>query len=150
MRDPSEDPSSWLLGTWRSEKSRSLEEWLFAEGSKEAMRAILERDLGKLVHHFSRVQCETYSPFEDRWFRGRYRVAWSNKEAVFIVTGPKRQEEGQLIRFLGPDLYWVHAGRNIEYFARLPSAEAKELRRSRLTRSHIADVEPLLQVDPRR
>jgi hypothetical protein len=133
VSDTSEDASSWLPGTWRSEKDRSLKEWLFAEGKAEALRAILERDLGKLVHHFGRAQYETYSPFENRWFRGRYRVAWSNKESVFIVTGPKRQEEGQLIRFLGPNLYWVHAGKNIEYFARLPSAEAKEVRRSKLT-----------------
>ena len=111
-----------------------MREWLFAEGKAEAMRPILERDLGKLVHHFSRTLYETYSPFENKWFRGRYRVAWSNKEAVFIVTGPKQSEEGQLIRFLGPNLYWVHAGKNIEYFARLAPVEAKAVRQSKPVR----------------
>jgi hypothetical protein len=140
MSEESKDASSWLLGTWRSDKERSLQEWLFAEGKAEAMKPILERDLGKLVHHFSRTLYETYSPFEDRWFRGRYRVVWSNEEAVFIVTGPKRQEEGQLIRFLGPDLYWVHAGKNIEYFARLSPAEAKRVRQSKSAHMPSADA----------
>ncbi len=140
MNEPSEDASSWLLGTWRSEKERSLKEWLFAEGKAEAMRLILERDLGKLVHHFTRTLYETYSPFESKWFRGRYRVAWSNKESVFIVTGTKRAEEGQLIRFVDPNLYWVHAGKNIEYFVRLTPAEAKQVRKSTLAGRHRADA----------
>lgn len=140
MNEASEDASSWLLGTWRSDKERSLKEWLFAEGKAEAMRSILERDLGNLVHHFSRALYETYSPFENRWFRGRYRVAWSNKEAVFIVTGPKNQEQGQLINFVAPDLYWVHAGKNVEYFSRLTAAEAKTVRQSTPARRQRADA----------
>ena len=137
---PSEDAPSWLLGTWRSDKERSLKEWLYAEGKAEAMRPLLARDLGKLIHHFTRTLYETYSPFEGKWFRGRYRVAWSNKESVFIVTGPKNAEEGQLIRFVDASLYWVHAGKNIEYFCRLAPAEARQVRESALAGRRRADA----------
>jgi len=124
------DPAVWLLGTWRSDKGRTLKEWLYAPRTKKAMRAFLERDLGKLIHRFTAKRSYTYSWFEDKWFRSSYEVRWKNSESLFLVgSTPGEEEQGLHLHFISPDCYWMHAGKNIEYFSRLPSGEAPPLYR---------------------
>ena len=122
-RPPAESPAAWLVGAWRSDKAKTLEGWLYASEQPKAMREFLERDLGKLIHRFARKHSYTYSPSEGRWFRSTYRVLWQNEEAAFVVSGPKSREQGVLLRFVSRDLYWMHAGKNIEYFQRIPASE---------------------------
>ena len=110
------DPRDWLIGAWQSDRDRTLKEWLYGPKKREELQQILERDLGKLIRRFTASQSS--SQFDDQITRTKYRVLWHNADSIFIVHGPKTNETGEIIRFLSPDTFWVHCGRNIEYFQR--------------------------------
>jgi hypothetical protein len=84
-------PAKWLLGTWRSDKKRTLSELIGSAKFKRIMR----RELGRLRFRYRRrrVFCEFY----EQRYTTPYRVLWENENSLFLISGPKEDESGQLI-----------------------------------------------------
>ncbi|NUS60852.1 MAG: hypothetical protein HOQ01_07890 [Lysobacter sp.] len=57
--------------------------------------------------------------YEGSLVREPYRVVWENDEDLFLVMGDKTHERGRLIRFVSPDVFWIHQGPWVEYFSRV-------------------------------
>ena len=112
-------PADWLIGTWRSNKERTFAEYPWPKKNGAKLKRILGRDLGKLTFRYSRKR--VLYLFKARKWEGRaaYRVVWQNSQDLFIVSGPKHREEGQLIRFFSPREYRVQMGRGFEYFRKV-------------------------------
>jgi hypothetical protein len=107
-------PSAWLIGRWRSNKKKSLEGWLYPVKKRRKVQALFRRILGKLTFRFTKKAVTS-------WFEGDkdvevYRVVWQNDSCCY---GRGTKQHGQLINFTSPNEFWVHAGKNIEYFSRI-------------------------------
>jgi hypothetical protein len=120
-RQRPENAALWLLGTWRSNREKTLAGWIWPRGKRGAkVKEMLCRDFGKLTFRYT--ESRIYWRFEDRKYRWTpYRVAWSSTDVVFLVSGRGTNEEGRLLHFTSLDEYWVHAGKGIEYFCRVPT-----------------------------
>jgi hypothetical protein len=113
-------PSQWLIGTWRSDRDRTIQEWGPSPPGSKRFQELLRRDLGRLTVRYT--ERRTISLVDGRGSWTTYRVAWESSAAAFIVYGAKRRESGVLVHFVSPTQYWVHAGRYVEYFAKLEAA----------------------------
>jgi len=113
------NPRTWLIGTWRSNKARTLAEYRWPQKNKAKLQRLMRRILGKLMFRYTAKRL-FWKCDERKWSApGTYRVIWSNADSVFVVSG-QEEEEGQLIRFTSPRGYWVSVGRgNVEYFKKL-------------------------------
>ena len=111
-------PAAWLVGTWRSDKRRTVEGWGKYPPEPAAFRKLFVPDLGKMTVTYGRKRSHT--KFRAVSYSGPYRVVWQSDDAAFVVRGDKKEgETGQLVNFKTPDLYWVHCGRFLEYFSRV-------------------------------
>ncbi len=113
-------PSTWLIGTWRSDREATVAAWgKHAPGSKK-FEAFLVAALGQLVQRYTARRSHT--EFEGVASSTPYRVLWENKDSLLLVYGTKADERGMLITFTSPHQYWVHASRYVEYFSRQSDA----------------------------
>lgn len=111
---------TWLLGTWQSNREKTLEHWAFPAGRRGAeLRRVLTSTFGLLTFRFTRSRVHTRFD-EPAWTSRSYKILWRNAESVFLVYGPRSQREGQLIHFLAENEFWIHCGKGIEFFARQP------------------------------
>ena len=110
-------PSEWLIGTWRSDKERTVAGWGKYPPGSPGFRKILLRDLGKLMFRYTAKR--STSVFEGVSATSPYCVLWQSQQCAFLVSGQKGSEEGQLLNFETPSVYWVHVGKFVEYFSRV-------------------------------
>ena len=110
-------PADWLIGTWRSDKERTVAAWGESPPGSPAFQKILLRDLGKLTVRYTAKRSS--ASFDGHDSSERYRVVWQSSSSVFVVSGPKRSESGQLVSFESPSVYWVHVGRFVEFFSKV-------------------------------
>jgi hypothetical protein len=89
----------------------------------------LLRHLGKLTFRYTAKR--STSLFEGNSVSAPYRIAWQSKKSVFVVSGGKGSESGQLITFETPSRYWVHVGQYMEYFTKQPNNAFKGRRAKR-------------------
>lgn len=116
------DASKWLKGTWKSNRMKTLQGWVWPRGKNgKRFREVLEPQFGKLIHRYTPRRIYSRSDSVD-FGHVSYRVVWSNADTVFLVAGRGDEEEGLLLHFVSQDEYWIHAGKGIEYFARVRSA----------------------------
>jgi hypothetical protein len=115
-----ESPSTWLLGTWRSDKEATVAAWGKTPPGSEKFQTFLLEGLGKLIQRYTAKR--SYAEHEGNGSGTPYRVLWENKDSLLLVYGTKKDERGLHITFVSPDQYWVHAGRYTEYFARQSDA----------------------------
>ena len=120
MRAHSGAPTQWLIGTWRSDRERTIREWRSCPPGSKQFQELLLRDLGKLTVRYTERRTQSSVDARGRWTT--YRVVWHSAASAFIVYGPKRQESGLLVNFVSPTEYWVHAGRYVEYFTKFEAA----------------------------
>ncbi len=107
-------PAHWLRGAWRSDRQRTIAAWgEYPPGSKQ-FQAILLRDLGQLTIRYTKTRTRSAN---SGWTS--YRVLWASADVLFVVSGPKHSESGQLIYFTSPIEYWVHVGSYVEYFSKV-------------------------------
>jgi len=106
-----------LLGTWRSDAPRTLEEWAHSASSKPEERANIEGWFGKLVVRYTRAR--VFAEFEGNATQCAYRVVAIDPHSVAIVCRTEGRDEIRHIHFVSEDLYWVTLGRNREFFARV-------------------------------
>jgi hypothetical protein len=117
-RIPKNTPSGWLLGTWRSNKARTLESYRWPTENGAKLRETLEREFGKLTMRFTASRVYTSFDGDAGWCS--YRVVWQSKSELFIVRGPRSNEDGQHIRFSSPSEFYVPVGNGgYEFFERV-------------------------------
>jgi hypothetical protein len=113
-------PSTWLVGSWQSDRARTIAAWGdFAPGSPSFQASIL-RDLGKLVITYGKSQSTT--DFNGTRTVSSYKVVWQSTDSAFVVTGEADEESGKQIHFQSPEVCWVHTGRFVEYFCKIKNA----------------------------
>lgn len=114
--DADADAGAWLLGTWRSNKEKTLAtyRWSSPEG-----RESFARDLGKLTHRYTpkRLRTSIDGQVVDTM---PYRVVWKNGNEIFLVYGTGRSEGGTHMRFLSPTEFSVPMGMHgVEYYSKV-------------------------------
>ncbi len=120
MNSQSTSVANWLIGKWRSDRSKTIEAWGDSPPGSSAFQASILRDLGKLVITYEAK--ESTSECFDSITTNAYRVAWQSTDSAFVVTVTEDGEFGQHIHFASPVLYWVHTGRFAEYFSKVADA----------------------------
>jgi len=122
---PHQRPSDWIVGTWRSDRDRMLasepsggDERAFDDHAREDRsrddRPVVARALEVRFTDDTRI-----GAYEGSIVREPYRVVWENDEDLFLVMGADAHERGRLIRFVSPDVFWIHLGPWVEYFSRV-------------------------------
>jgi len=105
-----------LLGTWKSDKLRTLEEWVYSPASTPDTQVRIADWFGKLVVRYTPAR--VFTGFEGDTTQCAYRVVATDPDSVAIVCRTEGRDEIRHIHFVDDDLYWVNAGRNREFFAR--------------------------------
>ena len=108
-----------LLGTWRSDKQRTLKEWAFKPRTARKYRRTIRDLFGKLRITYTRKQI--------RWVLGdwqqtqKYQIVGRDACSLAIVYWDPLEQDWriQYIRFDGRDSYWVPIGWNREFFKRV-------------------------------
>jgi hypothetical protein len=112
-----------LLGSWRSDRRRTVAEWRFRKRLAPKRRRWFLGVFGKLRVTYTRTRIR--SVFDDSRFTQRYKVLAADSDTVAIyfedmkVTGQWRIQH---IHFEGCDRYWIALGSNREWFKRDRSA----------------------------
>ncbi|KAB2318896.1 hypothetical protein F8A86_11085 [Betaproteobacteria bacterium SCN1] len=107
-----------LLGVWCSDKTQTLEEWIFSPGTPFESRAKFSALLGKLKIRYTPARI--FTEFESDTTVCPYRVTAIDDDSVAIVRRTGGKNEIQHIHFLSENTYWITCGRNREFFVRMP------------------------------
>jgi hypothetical protein len=120
-------PSRALVGTWQSDRAKTLEYWSFSKTtSAKAKRMYRANDFfGHLYWRATRDSLETWTRILPGIFRQRYRVIWENQHSVTIVFLGDNDKEIRQVVFPEPDRFYMLAGKaNCEWFKRVKSSKA--------------------------
>ena len=123
-----------LVGTWRSDRRRTVAEWRFTKRLTPERRRKFLGIFGKLRLTYTRTRIR--GVYGDYRYTPRYEVLGADSDTVAIrfedtqVTGEWRLQH---LHFEGRDRYWVALGRNREWFKRVnvPRAGPAPSRRRR-------------------
>jgi hypothetical protein len=105
-----------LLGTWRSDKERTVKLWRYKQELTEEQKAKFESIFGKLTRRFTSTHA--YSEFEDQKIVGRYWVVASDSRSVVVKISDEGRIDLQQIFFEENSIY-VFSGYNVEFFRRV-------------------------------
>jgi hypothetical protein len=112
-----------LIGTWLSDRQRTLKELRYRPGLSRKSRRWLRASYGYLRLTYTRREIRTVL----KEFRSRdpYEVLASNSGSVAIRWLCKLTNEWDIrhIHFDGPDHYWVCYGYHREWFKRIHEAK---------------------------
>jgi len=106
-----------LLGTWKSDKARTLEEWACNPASTPEQQTRIAEWFGKLTVRYT--EARVFTEFEGERTKCSYRVAAIDSDSVAIVCRTDGRDEIRHIHFVDENAYWVFVGRNREFFARV-------------------------------
>jgi hypothetical protein len=109
-----------LLGTWRSDRRRTVAEWRFFKPVSPKNKRMFLAIFGKLELTYSRKYIRGI--FDDYRFRQPYEVLASDSNSVAIHYFDQDIKEWcvRLICFDGKDRFWIPLGGNREWFKRVP------------------------------
>jgi hypothetical protein len=121
-----------LLGIWRSDRERTIAQWVFPRRLAQRRREQFAALFGKLVLRFT--PAFAYTEFEGQLTRCRYGLLWSGPDSCVVLYQHPHGESVQHIHFDGTHLY-VLGGASIEFFRRVTpnqpfNQSAKRRRRS--------------------
>jgi hypothetical protein len=105
-----------LLGTWQSDKERTIKFWRYTEEPDPAQRRQLEALLGKLTRRYT--ETHSYGEFEGDTWSDEYRVVDSDFRSVVVAYRDDKDYSLQQIFFEKDSMYLV-AGFNLEFFRRV-------------------------------
>ena len=109
-----------LLGTWRTDRGRTVAEWRFRKRLTPQKRRKFLAIFGKLRVTYTRTRIRGI--YGDYRFAQRYQVVAMDSDSVAIryedtqVTGQWRIQH---VHFEGQNHYWIALGRNREWFRRV-------------------------------
>jgi hypothetical protein len=110
-----------LLGTWRSDRRRTVAEWRFFKPVSPKNKRTFLAIFGKLEITYSRKYIRGI--FDDYRFRQPYEVLASDSDSVAILYFDKDLTHEWCIRLIcfdGKDRFWIPLGGNREWFKRVP------------------------------
>jgi hypothetical protein len=114
-------PESLLVGTWRSDRQRTIKQWVYPKRLAAKRRKEFEAIFGKLKVSFTRKKHTSF--YEGRTWSCPYRVLWSKEAAEFpeivLLFKAASGESIQHIIFDSPNSYYLQAGRCLEFFKRV-------------------------------
>jgi len=120
-----------LLGTWRSDRKRTVSQWVYPKRLAERRRKEFEAIFGKMQVRYTKTR--HVSKFKGRTWISPYRILWSREGPVFpqiiIVFKTKEGETAQHIFFDSPNSFYIQGGKCAEFFKRVRSNTTIELQR---------------------
>jgi hypothetical protein len=115
--------ASLLIGTWRSDRRRTVAQWVYPKRLAAERREMFEAIFGRLEVRFTRTRHSTI--YDGQQHSCPYRVIWSREGPTFpqlvVVYGRGKDERAQQIFFDSPNSYYVQGGKCAEFFKRVPS-----------------------------
>jgi hypothetical protein len=111
-----------LLGTWRSDRRRTMQDWVWPQGTRNERRNRFSEVFGRLTIRYTRQKI--HFDLNGRKDSQAYEVLGSDANSVAILHNQGGAEGGIIlhIQFEWKDLYWVPLGHNREYFKRVKTA----------------------------
>jgi hypothetical protein len=107
-----------LQGSWRSDKARTVSNWVFPKKIAAARLRSFRDIFGKNTWRFARSVC--HGDFDGRKWQARYEILWADRWSVVVVFKlPDAEKCHQL--FFEDDCFYLAAGKagNVEYFRRV-------------------------------
>jgi hypothetical protein len=112
---------SLLIGTWRSDKRRTIQQWVYPKRLAAARRKRFESIFGKLVVRFTAKK--HFKTYGRKTSSQPYRVLWSREGPIFpqivVVYGKDDQESAQHMFFDTPNSFYIQGGKCAEFFKRV-------------------------------
>jgi hypothetical protein len=107
-----------LLGTWRSDRRRTLKDWIWPRDWPARKRKKLAGIFGHLTLRYT--QTRSYSDYRGHKEIRRYEVVAADSDSVAIRRWDSLYAEWRIrhIHFEG-DRYWISLGRQREWFRRV-------------------------------
>ena len=105
-----------LLGTWRSDKERTMRLWRFKKELDTEQKAKFESIFGKMTRRFTSTHA--YSEFDGETTSNPYRVLGADEHSVVVAYPNGKASELQQI-FFEDDWFYVVSGYNVEFFRRV-------------------------------
>lgn len=110
-----------LRGTWRSDRGRTVAQWVHPKRLAMRRRKWFESIFGRLIIQFTGTS--EICTYKGKRARRRYRIVWSREGPVFpqlfIVTSDPDGEKGTHIFFDSPDSFYIQGGKCAEFFKRV-------------------------------
>ncbi|MES2257575.1 MAG: hypothetical protein V4724_03600 [Pseudomonadota bacterium] len=105
-----------LLGTWRSDKERTIAHWKYQKELAPEVQERFERIFEKFTLRFT--EKHIYTEFEDAKDTVPYSVVAQDAVSVVIAWHDDRERSLQQIHF-EDDGYYVLSGYNVEFYKRI-------------------------------
>jgi hypothetical protein len=112
-----------LVGTWKSDRARTLEFWGFPKKANARARKFLSSRgfFGNLMWRITPTQIHHLWEMSGS---SPYRVLWRNEYHAVIQIGRRGSFEVRDIHFDGPDRFYMLAGKaNCEFFRRVDAEQ---------------------------
>jgi len=123
-----------LRGTWRSDRKRTISNWVFPKRLAARRYKWFASLFGKNTWHFGLKLCS--GTFEDRTEVGPYRILWADEYSAVVLFPDKEGDRCHHLFFDGDHFYLVAGGAgNAEYFKRMPSNRSLQKRTRRKRRA---------------
>jgi hypothetical protein len=106
-----------LLGTWRSDKERTVAHWQFEPAASIATREKLAAWFGRFTYTFTPVRVT--ANFDGGTWAASYRITSATENALALEIRHPERSESLSLYFDGP-YFLIRSGRggNFEYFKR--------------------------------
>ena len=104
------------LGTWRSDKERTVSLWRYKTELDAEKKAKFESIFGKLTKRFTPTFA--YSEYDTEKIKSKYRVLGSDHSSVVVAYVEEKGVELQQI-FFEAESFYVVSGYNVEFFRRV-------------------------------
>jgi hypothetical protein len=121
------DTAKQLLGSWRSDRLRTLEFWGFAKKAKPAAKRLFRARnfFGHLEWHVTAKRIRVV--YEGQSRSEPYTVMWKDDYRVIVKIGGTKRVDVRDIHFDGDRHFYMLAGRaNCEFFRRVRSNTSLE------------------------
>jgi hypothetical protein len=106
-----------VLGTWRSDKERTVRFWRYTEEPDPVRRRDFERLLGKLTRRFT--ETHAYGEYDGDTWSDEYWVVDSDARSVVVAYRDDSTSYSLQQIFFEKDSMYVVAGYNLEFFRRV-------------------------------
>ena len=106
-----------LLGIWRSDKRRTLSQWLFKKGVSAKNRAIISGIFGKMTWRFTKKSL--YARSGNRSCTFSYSLLWADEWSVVLRVVGVEWDKCYHLRFDNRHFYIPVTHNNSEYFRKL-------------------------------
>jgi hypothetical protein len=104
-----------LIGIWRSDRRRTLKDWIWKPRTSVEQRKRVADIFGHLVIRFTRQKMHTN--FKGEQSSASYEVIGVDADSVAIM-----HQSIQHIHFVGTGHYWITLGREREWFRKVANA----------------------------